>query len=221
MNKKEIQNTNFGIAVSKVESEIVSNERFNELKGKVSEAKKELGKLKISSREEMENGNELVARVKTFGKRLEDFRKIAKKPFLDGGKKVDEILKPILNDIVEITTNVSQKIIKFSEEEDKRIAEQQEKEEKKVDSGYQGEELAEKKVQDLENKKIEGKVAGDTGVKGSVVETVDFDVTDMSKIPDEFIVKSPNGQAIREFFRANKDGKIPGVKIVIRKTLRN
>ena len=221
MNKKEIQNTNLGMSLVEIENKIAANEKFNELQKQVVEAKKVLAKLKIDSKEEMEDANLIAAKVKAFGRALEEFRKETKKPFLDGGKKVDEILNPVLADIKEIGSDVSQKIIKFSEEEDKRIEAQQEKEEKKVDTGYQGEALAEKKIENLENDKIGSKVGGETGAKGSIVETIDFNVTKLDKIPDEFIIKTPNGQAIRDFFRKDRNGKIPGVEIVIKKGLRN
>lgn len=162
----------------------------------------------VNCKEAERVGADIRNNIKQLSKKIEEKRKsliVGANEYL---KNVNNIFKPILNNLDNIDNTVEQKMITYHNEciaESKRLVEEKEKEfQKALDEGNF--------IEDLEVKDIEKKVESDYGNKVSYVKKWVYRLIDINQVPAEYSKKVVDDEKIKYAIKIGRR-EIPGIEI--------
>jgi len=166
--------------------------------------------LKITSKEELEKGVELLSKIKAVQKLNTNKKLSITRPINDGLKEVRDLFRPIENSISDAERIVKDKMLTYQEEVDREAKEKEAKIAARLRKGTMKVETAINKMEEIKN--VDQTVKSNSGSAQFRVRRVVV-VTNENKLPREYL--EPNMQLIK---KDALDGKeIPGVRVEERK----
>ena len=218
----EAKKVRYDIINQKAIDGVAESRIFKDNENEVKEMLEEVKKLKI-----VEKGKSLEEQKKDLGKVtmytnwIKDWEKWGKayqesftKPLYQGQKKIIANIKPFFENLNDAKRDLEGKVFQFHREENKRLEEIKRKEEAKIESGYQKQETAEKKIETAEVNAVGKNMETNGGAKNSIRTGIDIEVINIDIVPKELLlIQVDRVKAIR-LLRENPELEIKGIKKV-------
>ena len=165
--------------------------------------------LSIKSLDDMVIGTNLLVKIKTVGKLIDEKKKAITQPLNEALKEIRTLFAPLEANYAEAERIVKAEMIRYNSVVEAEAAEKAKKLEARVDKGTMKFETAIDKIAEIPQ------TAKTATEKGQVTfrEQVTFEITDEQKIPRQYLV--PDLVSIRKAILANVE--IEGVKKVVTK----
>lgn len=167
--------------------ETIATKEVTVLKGQLSKLEKQATEIEITTPEEFASATNLKAKLKEIGKSITEKKEAITKPLNVALKNARALFAPLEEQFESAENIVGKKLIAWKQAEDARIKEEEAKIAARAEKGTIKMETAERKLEELGEKKTETTIHTDHGqVQFRKIKKVR--VTDEAQIPDKYWV---------------------------------